>query len=597
MTWEIDYNGTRKTFADWGIAGVTRRLVNQGRDDVRFRADGREFDAAELFPYGSVLTFYRDSIQWFYGKVIQTPRNARGRAENQEYVVAGPWWWLEELVMQVDWFAGLSSHLILNIGLAPINTVINTVLDFAIAAGAPIQKGNITPAIIPPADETRDLSCAAVIVKELRWCLADAVTWFDYSTSPPTFHCKLSSELTTATLDEPLASLKTDPRYDLQRPGVVIKYEIRNEVDDVELMSLSIDKYPLSATGRELGALVLTIDLLGIRANNLFASILTQPIDATSANAAARVAWWKAKKPELAHLHVTFNSVSVATRQTALANELLEGQITSWMPFTAEQDTIKATAVYTLYDKAPSDPTAKILADKVNVEINTTLMATDGETGDYNSTEIEEAGEAIPVGLAEFLYNRVATLQWQGEIERVQAEVDGAVGMGNRLTVQGNDQVQAVLIQSVVESVDDGRTVLQFGPPEHLDVAGLLSLLRVGRDRQRITPTSTYETGALGSAGEARLGKQTSKSDTTEGEGQTKVFRVLDGTKEAVVDATTGLVDLTSTDGRTVQIRLSDIVGPSNKTIKLRAYNVCVLVDNVPTTKRALLLGSEPYDP
>jgi hypothetical protein len=34
----------------------------------------------------------------------------------------------------------------------------------------------------------------------LRWS-PDAVTWFDYGTSPPTFHCRRRGELATVNVD------------------------------------------------------------------------------------------------------------------------------------------------------------------------------------------------------------------------------------------------------------------------------------------------------------------------------------------------------------------------------------------------------------
>ena len=68
------------------------------------------------------------------------------------------------------------------------------------AAPAPFQIGTVTPALVPPFKEVRDITCAEVIHQMLRWS-PDAVTWFDYTTSPPTFHCNVRANLATVNVD------------------------------------------------------------------------------------------------------------------------------------------------------------------------------------------------------------------------------------------------------------------------------------------------------------------------------------------------------------------------------------------------------------
>ncbi len=48
-------------------------------------------------------------------------------------------------------------------------------------AAPPFQIGEVTPALDVPIDEVRDITCAEVIHKMLRWS-PDAVCWFDYTT-------------------------------------------------------------------------------------------------------------------------------------------------------------------------------------------------------------------------------------------------------------------------------------------------------------------------------------------------------------------------------------------------------------------------------
>ncbi|MDB6021790.1 MAG: hypothetical protein JWQ04_1647, partial [Pedosphaera sp.] len=111
MNWTIACNGTEKLLADWGLAQVTRRLVSQGQDELTFRAGGTAADSPPLFAHGATLTLWRDrqidsggncsgGTGWFQGIVTQVPRTGAPDAEDLAYRVAGPWWYLDNLVFQ-----------------------------------------------------------------------------------------------------------------------------------------------------------------------------------------------------------------------------------------------------------------------------------------------------------------------------------------------------------------------------------------------------------------------------------------------------------------------------------------------------------------
>jgi hypothetical protein len=241
MNWTIAYNGTEKLLADWGIAHVTRTLVSQGVDELAFSAEGSAADAAPLFPFRSTITLWRDRAsgsssfsggqQWFSGLIIQTPRAGSPESESMRYKAAGPWWYLENRVFQQAYqniFLGFavagdpttamfgqatSSHLFLNQGLSSsalvkitngqqIIEALNWALKpFADAHSAlPFQIGDVTPSVDVPIDEVRDITCAEVIHKMLRWS-PDAVAYFDHTTSPPKFNCVRRQDMTAASLD------------------------------------------------------------------------------------------------------------------------------------------------------------------------------------------------------------------------------------------------------------------------------------------------------------------------------------------------------------------------------------------------------------
>jgi hypothetical protein len=242
MNWTIACNGLEKTLADWGLARMTRKLVSQGPDELTFQAPGTPADAPPLFAHGTTLTLWRDrdvsragifsgGATWFQGLVIQVPRAGSPDAEGMGYRVAGPWWYLDNLTFQQAYqniFLGYavandpttalygpanSSHLFLN--QAPVANALLKIttgqqiieaLNWALLpflhSGLipPFQIGEVTPAVDVPIDEVRDITCAEVIHKMLRWS-PDAVTWFDYATTPPTFHCKRRADLSAVSVD------------------------------------------------------------------------------------------------------------------------------------------------------------------------------------------------------------------------------------------------------------------------------------------------------------------------------------------------------------------------------------------------------------
>jgi hypothetical protein len=243
MNWTLTCNGAEKLLADWGVAQLTRKLVSQGVDELSFRAEGSPADSAPIFPHGAAVALLRDrsidsggsfsgGAPWFQGIVTQVPRRGAPDAESLAYKISGPWWYLDNIVFQQPYqnvFLGYSSpgdpnsppvygqahssHLFLN--QAPITGALARIttgqqildaLNWALKpftdadAAPPFQIGAVTPALDVPIDEVRDITCAEVIHKMLRWS-PDAVTWFNYTTSPPTFNCKRRADMTAVNID------------------------------------------------------------------------------------------------------------------------------------------------------------------------------------------------------------------------------------------------------------------------------------------------------------------------------------------------------------------------------------------------------------
>ena len=167
MSWSIEYNGKRQSFEEWGVRNGIRSLVSLDIDTFAFDAV-RGIDEADLFPRGSIIKVFKDEVQWFAGRIDQTPRAGRSESESHTYVAVGPWWYLANLVYQQTWseladplagpasgyVAKYRSHLLLgydvNGNFLSTRSVILDALNYCLACAeesgieAPFQIGDIS---------------------------------------------------------------------------------------------------------------------------------------------------------------------------------------------------------------------------------------------------------------------------------------------------------------------------------------------------------------------------------------------------------------------------------------------------------------------
>lgn len=595
--WTLSYGPAKKPLADWGISGLQRRRSSQAVDQVSFLV-ALPFDAEAPFPADAEIAIQRDDVGWFVGRVVGMRREATGSAEAIRYEIAGPWWYLDRAVYQQiwRWYDGspyTKSHAILNqtdqghpLGTrGQIAEVLQLVSDRAQSAygSTPFQWDPATfPDINIPSDEVRDLTCAEVVRKQLRW-LPDAVTWFDYSTTPPTFRCARRSALDTVdvTQADNLASVSATPRYDLQVPVVCLKFERVDSVNGQSVLNLNKQIAPAGATGDEFGALVATIDLLGFSATSASATLKTFDLPLTPSqnpaqpvSTADKIAWrdWiKTKQAHLTDPRVEILDVVSVRRESRkdsglwAPRELVAGQIPPWLNFPSWEETAHVRLKLAIRD------TNGAIMETGETTFSVNFVGTLGTTGTWSTTTSAQAGEVEPAGLASALYQALSVLEWDGELRLVGQEINGRIGVGHRLNLVGfrpEWATMAATVQEVAESIDTGETSIRFGPPQHLGPRDLVELLRVGRFRYNYTAPSMRSTGSA-PTGSLALGSVTPKEN---GEGGVRT------TERLVVQQGGGRVIL---DG-------SDCVGLE---LKVREVEVCLNG----TKKRMLLIASNPY--
>ena len=545
--WTLASAGGTQTAAALGVSQIGRRRTSQAIDTCTIRADGRAIDAAPIFAANSTVTVARGGVGWFVGRVTTVPATGTASAEAQVYELSGPWWYLEKLVCRQEWkFRGgtLTARLgRLILGQALDGTrlttgqVITETLQYAIDCGAPLQIGTVEPAFAAPLDEVKDVTCAEVIRKMLRWH-PDCVCWFDYAAAPvPTFHCRARASLPAVTLtvgQPPLSAVwGITARPDLVAPAVVIHYEITSRVNTSMQTDVVTDAAPAGATGGEFGAAVLTVPLHGPTIKTVEQRVVTRPIldelgdPDLKAYLLSRYAGLArlADNPLVGADGITITSVArvrsdgateadpdnpggtrLVAANTDLGNELVEGSVTDWMrrddAISTERQRIQFQ--YTADYGDGSDPATVCGPFAASFDVMATNAGGSAAAGSQTYQLVASAtdGDTVPTGLAAAYLAALSALQHSGRVELVEAEASGAVGMGSVLNLAGAAEtawaaMRALVVEEEAEAAT-GTTAVTFGPAGHLSSADLTALLQVTRPGVggRVGETASTGTGS-----------------------------------------------------------------------------------------------------
>jgi hypothetical protein len=525
-------NGTEKTFADWGICNPNRDLFNQETSTFTFTQNA-EYDATPIAAYKSLVTIKMDGAIKFRGRLIDVEPDASSRAESISYMIADVWFDLKNSVFQktckilsnpLDAASPLtdiySSHFLMNLSATGVAQTIpeqlNEVLQYAKDNGAEMQF-NVSPLpeLFLPFDEVTEIPCSEAIVRELKWC-PDVSTWLDFTTTPPSLNARRRADCAVKTIDvktvKVLGKIKIVPRYDLLVPSVVIKYERVNELDGVSWLDFGVDAVPANATGRELGALVATINLEGTVASTALATVESTAFDISNKE------WWKIKCPELAADSIKDLAITDATREGGLPLEFVNGQIADWMPGIVEEELVEAVASYKQMAEDGITPLKVVTGQTVHTRIRSTNLV----SGTYRTESVSVAGESAPVGLAQALYVAASTLHYDGTITIQEDECSGSISIGDVLNIVNGRKEWATMnaqVQSLSEDIDSGTTTIRIGPPKFLGRDEIMALLKVTRQRRRYTPTSAFTSGRSASANrEVSLGRSTPRENSVSGQ-------------------------------------------------------------------------------
>ena len=415
-----------------------------------------------------------------------------------------------------------------------------------------------------PSSETRDQTVAKIIKNQLRLS-PDAVTWFDYTTTPPTFNIRrrnqqediilstttkltgaggvldsvqysikdLGSGLTSASAIN-LVSAEVHPRYELVPPLVTLKYEYNNSIGGQNFISVLFDKYPLfvdsdgkpSTSGTPtlpyaFGAIVSTINMTGFQANGTKANVGCGVIplafntpgyvwDWSGGGSAADPLYlfWRSQSNTLLSDPTTqIDNIAPTLRQYATPNYVTSGALAPWMGVSEVNETLESTIRYHFDNGQIQTQNFTVNVVSTNAKLG---------TNDYYDSSGDVAAEPMPVGLAKNIYNSLSQLQYDGEVVMEESECSGAVGINNTLNITSQFRPEWATMQAMVvsvsEDIDNGRTVVSFGPTKHLGAGDIVEILRAMRTRIPLRNVN-FQNGQPSSSGTTQLADNIPQKD------------------------------------------------------------------------------------
>ena len=512
VLWQI--NGSPA--AGIGVTTPQRNLVSLGIDTFVFEIAGRAADAAYLYAYGAPVVVTRNGGSFFRGQVIARRRLGSGSAEGHQYTIGGPWWALERLTYQQPWVTGewvdgvwtpaeepaWQSRVILGQqvggGRNTTGGVVSEVIAYAAGCGVAIAPGQIDAGVEFPWDEVTDIACSEAILRVVRWT-PGVSSWIDYSQPVPTFNLVAHGAGRAVSIPATeCREIQEQPREDLAITAVVLHYDRMDVLDGYPSRVRVTDAYPAESTGKEVGALVSTIELAGTSVTKIVQRVVVEALPTDSF--AANTDWWLARCEALRNPAITELVITGEGRSGTLPNELISGSLHDWMRASIEDPadpTKRITThqhLHSLQDeedvwtckatyKVPDPARGNELIEKIDV-ITVRITATDAETRNYVKQDVRYGDRPVP-DLAQTIYQTLQINQTAGGVVFQEEECSGVARPSDVVSLAGLPGVlSGGLVQRVAEDLDRGTTTVSVGPPGHLGVTDLITLLRINRTRR-----------------------------------------------------------------------------------------------------------------
>jgi hypothetical protein len=585
--WTLQVEGGKAlTLAAWGLEGGRLFTASLQVDEFTASRPVQKIEDPPICPFGTrvILRDATGAVR-FIGKRVDIDQAASGPAEHQLYRFANAWWDLGKRIYHQLWTTwtqaagqppvasqSYNPHLILNVGRS-VGQEITSIIQYAASQGVDIAVGTIDANVFPPPDEVINRDCASIIAQLLAFA-PDNVCWFDYPANggTPIFHCREPDLVKSAPLPDGPEDFAIRARNEDVASAVAIRYERTDEFTSNGVTRqypvIFTDVAPANATGREERALSETVQLAGFSRSEVSAELVCASLPANFESGGDALAFWTRFYPQFSDDRAKLENPLITPGSFARAAEelgdgepaqtlvllpryLIAGEIAPWMidstggELAWQKQVFGAKFNFNLFDsrdEAIAGQQFGLIYKARNLFLTAKLTATNAPAGvsEYKMQTAFTEGEQPPVGLAQYLYDRLSLLGYSGRYRRVQSECDGAIRLGHLLNVTGGDPAWAGMqaaVQSTEEDIDTGSTTIQFGIAPGLSLGRILELLRNGRTRRRWTAIEQQQNGEIGSAGAVEFGRVTADSNSTPGNRVNSYFAVREDTKKVSLDA------------------------------------------------------------
>jgi hypothetical protein len=174
---------------------------------------------------GQAVTLFRDGVKFFTG--IVTKRGQR--QDSVTITVSGPWWYLNNLSLETEKYDGtgaLANRPVLTSG-GDIKTTLEFIIGWAATKGVPLQLGTVSAFFNAPTITQNQMTFGQALSEFVRM-VPDTMTWFDYSTTPPTLNVTRRGVATTRTIAiTDCSDFEANPVVQLNITQVKIPYATR----------------------------------------------------------------------------------------------------------------------------------------------------------------------------------------------------------------------------------------------------------------------------------------------------------------------------------------------------------------------------------
>ena len=415
----------------------------------------------------------------FSGDVARiTDTCGRGDERQHTVVCEGPWGKMSRLVFRQTWAPNVtgasfsSARVILN--QAPtgedytITQQVQEIADFAAAkCGFSAGTASLGNTVLPK-DETRDITCAAAIQRELRF-FPKKVVRFDYS--GPTLVISEPSTSGNAGYVADVPKTAREYVYNAHPISAVDVYTddvqivTGNNNVDKKIAALSHQVYPSGADTSGLDVLHCYVPLARASSHSSWKSLESDTEEITSYNLNSNV-WWRNKHPRLKDIPLANITISDGDYEPKIYTRIARNTADEL----AEAGLHSKVAVFTCKCKIATDDD-----EEEDILLTMEFLTTDATTRTYTwqTGSSSVAGETLPDGLAEALYRQRAGSLVQERMTIRLADDWPVIG----------DAADGLVLQEIDVDCGDCTAALSFGQPEALSAEDMRSLLNGFRQR------------------------------------------------------------------------------------------------------------------